>query len=643
MLLRFLLTSTLKRHQPQSLPNQTRKLKRSRLLSKKQIPQPPTSRKRLQPSHPQRLRSKKTSINIFLNTFGQPRHRQSRFLRFFSIRHLAESGVTPQRLANHRAALAKAINHLSRESVLVVPKPIDSVAGGTIFVVDIRKLGWHRTAATDQADSDFKINTFDLLLLEYPYGILPEDSPAFDQLKTEFLSLAHQVRPIPFMRADWFCSVALQPPLYHDLLQIPRTLEELESDLRVDVQSNLDSGIARRAGMTVSGVSRNNRAVERHPYRDGYYWKSHDFANNMDAENILMDPMNFVPGGGEMIFSLPNGLNAYFVTNARGTRIDAAPTEIVVDKFASDRTVRNGLGCIRCHNRGIKNFRDVVRPIVEQLPGSPGFDKRKTLEIYPPLEEWEQLIKQDQTAFLNASSKLGIDGSGREPLSIVTTDFLENPLSAKEAASELGTSEDNLIAMARSRGLMRLGLAPLAAGSIIRRDGFENSFDEAVRALGLGIPVIPIDGNLRTQYSVTSRDDKIGFRTNKPNNFFEPGDRMRIFVDNRTSDPMTIELYGTSIVGEKVCLTDGQVSLDPGKTFTFPNKSEPGIEIRGGIGEETITLFATSGSLPTGRVLTGKNMDDRVVHAFYEAAEHGHEFLNDPTEVIKKTIAIETR
>ena len=113
------------------------------------------------------------------------------------------------------------------------------------------------------------------------------------------------MRPIAYVRVDWFCSVVLQPPLYHDMLQLPRHIDELEEQLGVDVKSNLESGQAKRAGMTVSGVSRNNRAVERHPQRDGYYWKSHDFQSNIGEENILRDPIDFKPSGGEMIFRCP--------------------------------------------------------------------------------------------------------------------------------------------------------------------------------------------------------------------------------------------------------------------------------------------------------------------------------------------------
>ena len=581
--------------------------------------------------------AEKAVLNAILEHTRATDKQDRRFVRFFSIRHLLDSGVTPQRLEELRVAFAKAINHLSRERQIVVPQPID--ASKTVFAVDIRKLGWHRKKLQNLEDKDESLNLFDLVLLEYPYAILPADSDAFDDVRTEFLNEAKQVRPIPFVRADWFCSVVLQPPLYHDMLELPLTLEELEEDLGVDVQSNLDSGLAKRAGMTVSGVSRNNRVAERHPHADGYYWKSHDFQSNLGSENILKDPIDFVPSGGEMIFRLPNGMQGYYVSDARGDRLDAAPTSIVVDKFASDRVVRNGLGCIRCHRAGIKDFSDSVRSVVEKLTGNPGFDKRKALQLYPTHDQWDKQISADQALFLTALKKLGQADARREPLSIITADYLEGTLTVDEAAAELGVDAEQLKVSCRAPGFTRLGLAPLASGSVIRRDAWEDNFDAAAALLGAGTPVVPIDGNQKRDFVPDPKLDKIELTTNKKNNFFEPGDELRISVTNNSRVDITFELYGTSVEGKKVRLTSGVAKLSVGESFTFPEQADQAIEVRGGLGREEITLFASTGELPAGHIFRGKNMADRVVHEFFSDGNS----LRGTNDVVKKTILIETR
>ena len=560
------------------------------------------------------------------------------FLRFFSLRHLLEHGVTAERMEVHRNALAKAINHLSKERELVTPTPIDE--SKSVLVVDIRMLGWHRKVLTNLADETDKLNLFDLVLLEYPYAVLPTDSDAFDDLQAEFLNVAGQVRPIPYVRADWFCSTATLPPLYHDLLQLPLKLEELENELGVDVDSNLESGSAFRAGMAISGVSRNNRVVERHPHRDGYYWKSHDFQSNVGAENIVQNPIDFFPSGGEMIFALPNGMQGYYVSDARGDRLDVAPTSIVVDKFASDRKVRNGLGCIRCHRAGTKDFSDSISSILKSLPAKPGFNKRRAIQLYPGNEFWDKQISKDQRQFAKALETIGQSVDQREPLTVVTSDYLEGALSVSEAAAEIGVAADDLKTICRTPGSTRLGLAPFASQGVIRRDAWEHNFDAAVNLLGVGIPIVPVNGNMRLNFVPDALLDKIELTSNKRNNLFEPGDRFRVTVNNKTGGDVFIELYGTSIDFKKVQLTSGITKISAGGQFAFPQDEDEFIEIRGGLGREEVTLYASAIPFAPGKIFRGQNMADRVVHSFIESDENGEISIVD---VLKKTILIETR
>ncbi len=565
------------------------------------------------------------------------------FLRFFSINHVLTAGATPDKLADHRAALAKAINHLSREPKLVRPRSIDAPAD-TVFVVDIRELGWHRKpfqakAGGKEVPSDLTV--FDLALLEYPYAVAYEDSETFDRLAEEFLKPANQVRPVPYLRADWFCSVATLPPLYEDFLQLPFTLAELEKDLGVDADSDLAAGAAPRAGMTVSGVSRNNRVVERHAGRTGMYWKSFDFRTSKGPENVLKDPVTFKPSGGEMIFRLPNGLQGYYVADGRGQRLEAAPTEIVTDKFAADKTVRNGLSCIRCHDQGIKEFADTIRPAVEALPGSPGFDRRKVLDLYPPQEKHDELVKADREAFQAVMKTLLGQVPAREPLVPVTAGYLDDALGVAAAAAELGLADGSkLAATFRTPQFAGLGLAPLAAGGVVRRDAWEDNYDQAVRALGLGTPLVAVDGVLRRDHAAGSLGAEVELKTNKPNNLFEPGDELVVSVTNKSARPVHIELVGTSTRGRKVLLTPKAVVVKPGETF----KLAP-VAVRAGVGREQVTLLASVDPLPPAELLRGNGVTDRVVHRFYKlAAEAGRSRLTaDAAAVVKKTIDIETR
>lgn len=573
-------------------------------------------------------------------------------VRYFSINHVLTSGATREELELQRQALAKAINHLSLERKVVRPRPIDAPTA-TIFAVDLRELGWHKRLLQRVGSGSVHggsvhgstPNLFDLALLEYPYGITYEDSDTFDRLVDEYFVPAGMVRPISFVRADWFVSVATQPPLYEDFLQLPFELDELEARLGVASQNNLDEGIARRAGMAVSGVSRNNRVVERHPADQGAYWKSFDFRTNKGQENIFLDPLDLHPAGGEMIFNLPNGLQGYLLADAKGRRLDVAPTDIVTDKFAEDKTVRNGLSCMRCHETGMKSFVDTVRPAVDKLPGSPGFSKRDVLRIYPEQSELDQYLEEDGGRFLRALEQALGSPQRREPLTPVSQRFLDAPLQLAAASGELGLADTHgLTELFRSPQFVGLGLVSLGGGGVVRRDMWEDYYDQVVRSLGLGIPVVPLDGLTRRDFQPGSHVVNVELSTSKKNNVFAPGDELVIFVTNRSGQPLFVELIGSSAQGNKIVLVPSTTQVRGGEQLRYPPSGS--LKVQAALGKEQITLFASDRHFPAGQLLRGKGVVDRVIHDFYELHPGGgrRKLAFDPAvRLVKKTIEIETR
>lgn len=84
---------------------------------------------------------------------NQPQ-RSRPFLRYFSLAHLYNAGVSANDLETYRAALGKLINSLSWHKEITRPTVVD--AARTVFRIDLRDYNW--TAAT-----------WDLLLSAYPY------------------------------------------------------------------------------------------------------------------------------------------------------------------------------------------------------------------------------------------------------------------------------------------------------------------------------------------------------------------------------------------------------------------------------------------------------------------------------------------
>ena len=394
------------------------------------------------------------------------------FARYFTLTHLYNAGETPEILREYRKALSKLVNSLSWGSTIINPIPIDSQ--GTIFYIDLRHYEW------DVNDSWTKIEE------AYPYHIA-FDAPAQIGLRNQLGRLQTQMKTdIPSVHIDWFIAIASTPPLYHDLLSLPLTDRDLETRLEVDVARNLINapGVrVWRAGFNNSGVSTNNRVVERHTSRYGAYWKSYDFAGSVGKQNILTNPLSFTHDGGEAIFNLPNGLQGYYLVNASGFRLDDAPINIVSNPAASDPTVRNGLSCIGCHTEGMKTFEDQVRSVIESN-ANPPYNKAQALRLYVEKSEMDALLEKDLEKYRAALAATGGVFGGVEPVSRFHEAF-QGPVDAAYAAAVVGLETETFLERVRENtGLQNVGLLALEVESgSVKRDTWTSSFRDVMYAL----------------------------------------------------------------------------------------------------------------------------------------------------------------
>jgi len=390
------------------------------------------------------------------------------FARYFTLTHLYKAGATDANLRAYRIALSKLINSLSWGAEVIKPKPIDQEE--TIFYIDLRNYEW-----------DIKTDKWYKIEQAYPYGV---------QLKSAtYTTLCQETDcELPFIRADWFIATASLPPLYHDILDLPKTDRELETQLEVNIAENLKNapGVrVWRAGFSESGVSVNNRIVERHKSRYGAYWKSYDFAGNVGKQNIFTHPLDFTHDGGEIIFNLPNGLQAYYLSTATGERLDEAPINIVSDAGARDPVVRNGLSCMGCHTEGMKTFADGVRTVIEQNLNPP-YDKAQALRLYAEKSTMDRLVREDIARYRQAIAAAGGVFGGSEPIQQLVKQF-EGPLDAAHAAAEVGLETDDFLKKIRENStLQNAGLLVLGVekGSV-KRDAWESEFEKVVFASNL--------------------------------------------------------------------------------------------------------------------------------------------------------------
>ena len=421
-----------------------------------------------------------TVIDRHLNTlesFDRP------FARYFTMTHLHNAGESPEVLRAYRVALSKLVNSLSWGFEIHNPQPIDTT--GTIFYIDLRDYEWDiRNEAWTQIES------------VYPYTI------AFDPqtqalLSSKLTTLRQEMKcEVPYVYVDWFLAAASLPPLYHDILYLPETDRELERQLEINVARNIQTapGVrVWRAGFNESGVSVNNRVVERHSSRYGAYWKSYDFAGSVGVQNVLTHPLSFQQDGGEVVFNLPNGLQAYYISDESGNRIDVAPTDIVSNPAASDPAVRNGLSCIGCHTKGMKTFEDEVRSAILQTR-NPAYDKDQALRLYVEKAEMDRLVNLDTARYKKALEATGdVFGGLVEPVHRFYEVF-QSPLDAPHAAAAVGLRTDAFLSEIRKKSsLQNLGLAGMLSGGNIQRDTWTEQFEEIIIALNSEdiLPPIP--------------------------------------------------------------------------------------------------------------------------------------------------------
>jgi formylglycine-generating enzyme required for sulfatase activity/mono/diheme cytochrome c family protein len=396
---------------------------------------------------------------------------EQKSIRYLSIAHMPGAGDKPEDIAVFRDALTKLVNSLSFEEDA---KPLTTIdANKLIFRVNLDDYGWNKENRKTNDDIWEKLGQAN------PYNIFASDA------------VTEKIRELtgsqfPFLRGDWFTFVASQPPFYHDFLQLPNTDTELEAILGININNNISKGFAHRAAFSDSGVSKNNRMIERHKSQFGAYWKSYDFANVNGTSDLFTRPLgpgnganDFVHDGGEIIFNLPNGLQGYLLVSAKNKRLDVAPVNIVQDTTKRDATIINGVSCMSCHSTGMKEKSDQLRDYAlghKNVYNEADF--KQILKLYKPNDKLSAAFKEDTDRFIGAMKKSGVINlkGDLEPVRHLTDRFEKN-VDTKRAAAELGVSEDLLLSKSQKNPEIA-AIVSRMSGKGVPRSFFINTFEQ---------------------------------------------------------------------------------------------------------------------------------------------------------------------
>jgi mono/diheme cytochrome c family protein len=561
-----------------------------------------------------------------------------KFVRYFSYRPqyngklpCEDEAAFDKRMELYKAGFDKLLNSLSLGPSLIVPAEVEGTRG-MLARVDIRDLKW----------SDAQ---WDGIVAEYPLGYSPASDPVLKALA------ADTGTDLPIMRVDWFMANASRPKLYHALLQLPEKIDELEKTIGVDANEDIKRRRVVRSGIDAgaSGVSDHNRMLERHDApQGGYYWKSYDFAASREDQNLKRHPHgpeaieplpegleSFKHNGGEMIFSLPNGLQGYYLATAAGDRLDRAPAQIVSFRqrpIGKGVEILNGRSCFDCHADGIIAKRDQLRDHIDQSPLFTTDQRDLLLEMYVAQDELDDTFAKDRKRFIDALEAIGAtevapDGTRKSKAApgkaeIITwyADLYEDDLDAEELAAEFDMTPEQFEAAIQrvpDAEVLRLGLdwvTQLKGGAKVPRFEVEQHFAALVKPL-LGLEPL---GNENAE--IDTPDYKDGDYRDDAFKGDDGKNKLELKVDIKNTDVFVDERLSFNVTANRACElqvfyveSDGNVEVVPqemigekflaaGKPRRIPDPASGDLVFDEAASNETLVLFCREGGLGNQRL-----------------------------------------
>jgi Domain of unknown function (DUF4384) len=391
-----------------------------------------------------------------------PRPRASA-TRYLTLTHFTNICADPEALKVYTQGAIKLVNSLSHSADVVRLETIDPEH--SILRINLDDIGW-------------RASDWDLVLANDPYAVVTD---------TQFTSVLEGATgtKLPYVRADWFAFAASRPPIYNRLLNLPSSFQQLTLAEGVDIEDDIRRFLVKRAGFQKSGVSANNRLIERHKARDGYLWTSYDFGGNRERQSLYEFPLGpggphgFNHDGGETIFSLPNGFQAYFLNNSKGQPLDKGPTNIVRDPSRKDFAVTNGISCMGCHDQGMRKAKDDIRANVLAGRVFSKDVKDAVAALYPPTEIMDAVIEEDLKRFTGAVTRAGLDPvlkfNGVEMINALSKRY-EDDVDGTLAAAELGLTKDEFSKAANDSDKRLKPMLRRLEQSLVPRDQFEAAF-----------------------------------------------------------------------------------------------------------------------------------------------------------------------
>lgn len=398
------------------------------------------------------------------------------YVRYFGLTYAGNAGCGPA-LELQRHALFKMLNSVSTHAEISVPEPIEP--GGLVYRIDLRRYGWDREIdLEDDGVVDFPDGWDAILSGAGPYA-MQFQGPDADVVKREART------EVPLLSANAFVHASTVGDLYYALVGARGNLYDTQAALGIDLSAALIDNQVARAGLIQGGGASHDTGVLRVEQKAALnrpYWllEAQDITN---SESILGDPLSFGYGALQIIYNLPNGMQAYSVGDVRGQRLGELPIGCVQN--CSEPIRVNAAGCHGCHSAGLIPVTDAVRVYAEG--NTRDYDSQTLASVlaqYPGQAALDDLFAQDSELHLRAVESAGVPSNAPDPIWRVFLQFELETLDLDRAAAELGVPRD---ALRENVGRLDSRLSALGApNGSVERAAFTDALRSSLCALHAG-------------------------------------------------------------------------------------------------------------------------------------------------------------
>lgn len=432
-------------------------------------------------------------------------------------RYLWLPNLTEKERAAWKVVLDAHANQLSRESDLVPTRTVKG-AGGHLLAVNLLDYGWKAEVWDQFADTD---HTFyatvvtaaavtTVVVVEIPEkwytdpdtkkqwgygrsgqvivrGEVPKTpaetktrafapwlvrSAAQKRAVEGLAALTHAQAPIVNALVFFDNSASAgdgRKPSYYDFLGV-KTEADFQKVIGAEVVKDVAFATDLLAAVGFSGITQEERAIQRLEKRGGAYWRSFDVnkgtaVGGKNALRILGSKegkLTLEFDATEQYGHLANGLFAFLLANNKGVAQDRAPDTIAADPVAivrNNHSVKICVSCIRCHTTGLQDVDDWVRNFPPELDILAGDRSGKKFTDYEDVKRLRQqyarkldpFLKQDRERYATALNEI----TGLKPekyageFARAWSQAADAVVDLDYAARELGVPPETIVAAVR--------------------------------------------------------------------------------------------------------------------------------------------------------------------------------------------------